>query len=228
MDGSKLSRREFVKVSGAGAAAMARLPVLDGAPKRMPERPLGGPATTSGCSAWVARPPSRSRARATQSLAIINRAIDLGVNYIDTAAAYGRGISQTYIGEVMATRRKEVFLASKTQDRTRDGSLRAARGEPAGRCRPITSTCGSSTTCASTSRSSRSSARTAPSRRSSGARPEDGALPRHHRALRPRRAGAGARSLPVRHGADGLNPADRHRLSFIDGCCRWRTRRPWA
>jgi len=70
------------------------------------------------------------------SIAIINRAIDLGVNYIDTAAAYGRprdaskqpwerdGISQTFIGEVMATRRKEVFLASKTDDRTRDGSLR--------------------------------------------------------------------------------------------------------
>jgi aryl-alcohol dehydrogenase-like predicted oxidoreductase len=58
------------------------------------------------------------------SVAIINRAIDLGVNYIDTAAAYGRGRSQTYIGEVMATRRNEVFLASKTHDRTLDGSLR--------------------------------------------------------------------------------------------------------
>jgi len=70
------------------------------------------------------------------SIAIIDRAIDLGENYIDTAAAYGRprtadtprwelnGISQTYIGEVMATRRKEVFLASKTDDRTRDGSLK--------------------------------------------------------------------------------------------------------
>jgi aryl-alcohol dehydrogenase-like predicted oxidoreductase len=59
-----------------------------------------------------------------ESLAIIDRAIDLGVNYIDTAAAYGRGISQKYIGEVMATRRNEVFLATKTHNRTRDGSLR--------------------------------------------------------------------------------------------------------
>ncbi len=31
-----------------------------------------------------------------ESVAIINRAIDLGVNYIDTAASYGRGISQKY------------------------------------------------------------------------------------------------------------------------------------
>jgi aryl-alcohol dehydrogenase-like predicted oxidoreductase len=59
-----------------------------------------------------------------ESVAIINRALDLGVNYIDTAAAYGRGLSQTYIGEVMATRREEVFLASKTHDRTYDGSMK--------------------------------------------------------------------------------------------------------
>lgn len=58
------------------------------------------------------------------SVAIINRAIDLGVNYIDTAAAYGQGVSETYIGKVMATRRKEVFLATKTNDRTYDGSMR--------------------------------------------------------------------------------------------------------
>ena len=48
------------------------------------------------------------------------------MNYIDTAAAYGgdQRWSQRYIGEVMKRRRKEVFLASKTNDRTRDGSLR--------------------------------------------------------------------------------------------------------
>src|SRR5262249_4625573 len=34
------------------------------------------------------------------------------------------GPSQDYYGEVMRTRRKETFLASKTDDRTRDGSLR--------------------------------------------------------------------------------------------------------
>jgi aryl-alcohol dehydrogenase-like predicted oxidoreductase len=55
---------------------------------------------------------------------IVNRAIDLGVNYIDTAAAYGRGRSQKNIGRVMRTRRNEVFLASKTHDRSYDGSMR--------------------------------------------------------------------------------------------------------
>ena len=60
------------------------------------------------------------------AVAIVERAIDLGINYIDTAAQYGREgrWSQKNIGQVMKRRRKEVYLASKTHDRTRDGSLR--------------------------------------------------------------------------------------------------------
>jgi hypothetical protein len=59
-----------------------------------------------------------------ESIKIINRAIDLGVNYIDTAAAYGQGISETYIGKVMRERRNEVFLATKTHNRSYDGSMK--------------------------------------------------------------------------------------------------------
>jgi uncharacterized protein len=59
-----------------------------------------------------------------ESERIINRALDLGINYIDTAASYGRGQSQLNIGRVMKTRRAEVWLASKTHDRTYDGSMR--------------------------------------------------------------------------------------------------------
>jgi len=55
---------------------------------------------------------------------IIHRAIDLGVNYIDTAASYGSGNSQINIGRVMKTRRKEVWLSTKTQGRTYDESMR--------------------------------------------------------------------------------------------------------
>jgi hypothetical protein len=57
---------------------------------------------------------------------LINRAIDLGVNYIDTAAAYGGPDqwSQKYIGKVIKTRRNEVFLATKTHLRTYDESMR--------------------------------------------------------------------------------------------------------
>ena len=56
--------------------------------------------------------------------AIVNRALDLGVNYIDTAPAYGMGSSESNIGGVMTYRRREAFLATKTGDRSYDGTMR--------------------------------------------------------------------------------------------------------
>jgi len=131
-----LTRREFVKMGVAGAAALAVTPALGAAAPPMPERPLGRTGHNVRLFSLGGQASLEQADKHDVSIAIINRAIDLGVNYIDTAAAYGRprdpakqkwemdGISQTFIGEVMATRRKEVFLASKTDDRTRDGSLR--------------------------------------------------------------------------------------------------------
>ena len=131
-----LTRREFVKLGVAGAAALAVSPSLGAAAPPMPERPLGRTGHNVRLFSLGGQASLEQADKHDVSIAIINRAIDLGVNYIDTAAAYGRprdpakqrwemdGISQTFVGEVMATRRKEVFLASKTDDRTRDGSLR--------------------------------------------------------------------------------------------------------
>ena len=45
--------------------------------------------------------------------ATLNTALDQGINYIDTAPAYGNGYSETLIGEVMKTRRYDCVLASK-------------------------------------------------------------------------------------------------------------------
>jgi aryl-alcohol dehydrogenase-like predicted oxidoreductase len=127
MSKRKFTRRDFVKVGAGGTAALFLSGSKEGGGETIPamsDRPLGRtghqvPLFSLGGQATIEKHGTRD-----ESLAIINRALDLGVNYIDTAAAYGRGISQTYIGEVMATRRDEVFLATKTHDRTRDGSLR--------------------------------------------------------------------------------------------------------
>jgi hypothetical protein len=56
---------------------------------------------------------------------IINRALDLGVNYLDTSSIYGGPDrwSERYLGQVIKKRRAEAFLASKTKERTRDASL---------------------------------------------------------------------------------------------------------
>ena len=48
-----------------------------------------------------------------QSLKALSHALDLGINFIDTADAYGRGHSEELIAQVLKTRRKEVVLATK-------------------------------------------------------------------------------------------------------------------
>jgi aryl-alcohol dehydrogenase-like predicted oxidoreductase len=47
------------------------------------------------------------------SLAALNRAVDLGVNFIDTADVYGDGRSEKLIGQLLKERKEEVFVATK-------------------------------------------------------------------------------------------------------------------
>jgi aryl-alcohol dehydrogenase-like predicted oxidoreductase len=44
---------------------------------------------------------------------IVNRALDLGVNLIDTAEVYARGASEAIVGRAIRTRREEAFVATK-------------------------------------------------------------------------------------------------------------------
>ncbi len=56
---------------------------------------------------------------------LADAALDAGINYFDTAPGYNNGQSESNYGEVLATRRKEVFLATKTGDRSYEGALRS-------------------------------------------------------------------------------------------------------
>jgi aryl-alcohol dehydrogenase-like predicted oxidoreductase len=49
----------------------------------------------------------------SQSIATIRRALDLGINWIDTAAVYGLGHSEEMVGKAIAGRRDKVILATK-------------------------------------------------------------------------------------------------------------------
>ena len=62
------------------------------------------------------------------AVSIVEKAIDSGVNYIDTAPAYGNTKSETHVGMVMKHRRSEVYLATKTHRRTYDESMRLLEG----------------------------------------------------------------------------------------------------
>jgi uncharacterized protein len=138
---SSSGRRDFLKAGGAVAAGLLTpaamfadatrtvLPALPSNPKTqasMPTRNLGKTGYKVGIfslggQAAIERPNNFDIA-----VPIIERALDLGVNYIDTSSIYGgpERWSEQYVGRVMKTRRQEAFLATKTKERTRDASLR--------------------------------------------------------------------------------------------------------
>jgi len=99
-------------------------PYNPGTHKAMPTRNLGKTGYQVGIFSLGGQATLEIKGTEKESEAIINKAIDLGINYIDTAAAYGDGVSERHIGMVIKNRRHEVFLASKTHDRSYDGSMR--------------------------------------------------------------------------------------------------------
>ncbi len=140
---NQTSRREFLrKMAAVAALASVAAPVqlLSGCSNaatmsKMPLRPLGKTGHMVGIYSLGAQATVETPGKEELAVEIVNKAIDLGINYIDTAAAYGRatetipkadamGTSEKNVGQVMKTRRNEVFLASKTHDRTYDGSMR--------------------------------------------------------------------------------------------------------
>ena len=59
-----------------------------------------------------------------QAIAIVNKAIDRGIRYFDTAWVYSEGQSEERVGKVAKDRRNEMWIVTKAWDRTRDGARR--------------------------------------------------------------------------------------------------------
>jgi len=139
--GRKQGRREFLKAGGAVTAAllapstlaadtvarnMPPLPSNPKTPAAMPTRNLGKTGYKVGIFSLGGQAALERANNFDIAVPIVERALDLGVNYIDTSSIYGGPDrwSEQYVGKVMAHRRNEAFLATKTKERTRDGSMR--------------------------------------------------------------------------------------------------------
>src|ERR1700752_1849257 len=128
-------RREFLKKSGAVTAAVLAssalpsraadkaMPPLPSNPltqAAMPTRNMGKTGSKVGIFSLGGQAALERANNFDVAEPIIDRALDLGVNYIDTSSIYGgpERWSEQYVGRVMKTRRNEAFLATKTKERT--------------------------------------------------------------------------------------------------------------
>lgn len=128
-------RRDFLKLGGIAATGLLSPPARAAtvaAPDNpltahaMPTRNLGRTGYKTGIFSLGGQAALERGNNDDVAVPLVERALDLGVNYIDTSSIYGgpERWSERYIGQVMKRRRAEAFLASKTKERTRDGSLR--------------------------------------------------------------------------------------------------------
>ncbi len=89
----------------------------------LPVRPLGrtgwhASVITLGGVKWD------TRCTEDEAIAIIRRAIELGINVVDTAHGYGNGQSETRLGLALEGLRDRVFLSTKTWQRSYDDAMR--------------------------------------------------------------------------------------------------------
>jgi uncharacterized protein len=127
----RISRRQFLEIgTAAGAGVLLLNDVGSARPAKdaLPSRTLGRTGAKVSILAFGCGSRFLMYKEEESAQAILNHAIDLGITYLDTAYAYGDGESESRVGKVMATRRKEVWLATKIPDRTRDGLLRRLEG----------------------------------------------------------------------------------------------------
>ncbi len=141
---TKPGRRDFLKAGGAitaGLLAQASMPAA--AEAALPAAATPGASSTAGTSSMPTRNLGKTGYKVgifslggqaalekpnnfDVAVPIIERALDLGVNYCDTSSIYGgpERWSEQYYGQVMKKRRADTFLATKTKERTHDGSMR--------------------------------------------------------------------------------------------------------
>ena len=132
------TRREFLRLTaaaatGVAAAGTASLPsalALDDAAerKRILERPLplrdlgktGIRATSFGLGCYYLG----NLHDDDTALAIVRRALDLGVNWFDTAWSYNTGVSEDRVGRALKGKRDRVHIATKSTVRDGEGAVR--------------------------------------------------------------------------------------------------------
>lgn len=124
-----ISRRDFLGTAGVTAlAAQEALAAAVDKKSGMPTRILGKTGARVSIVAFGSGSRFLMYKEEDKALEALNKALDLGITYVDTAYGYGNGVSEERVGKVMKTRRKEVWLATKINKRDGDEAKRIIEG----------------------------------------------------------------------------------------------------
>ncbi len=88
----------------------------------LPKRSLGRTGVEVTCLGLGGEGVLRTFGREEEAREVIARALDLGIDYFESARAYSG--SEEYYGLALGERRREIFLTSKSHDRTASGARR--------------------------------------------------------------------------------------------------------
>lgn len=117
-----ISRRSFLTT-----AAMAALATEIDAQTGMPMRTLGRTGQKVSLLAFGAGSRWLAYKTPDKALPALERALKAGVTYVDSAASYGDGQSEQWVGEFLKTHKKNFFLVTKIGgDRSYDDTMRIA------------------------------------------------------------------------------------------------------
>ena len=143
-DAGNQNRRGFLKTGAAsiavglsagviGSRASGEVTTTENSPAAakaiqdmMPTRNLGKTGFRVGIFGLGGQGALEKANNESLALPMIQRALELGVNYFDTSAIYGGPDrwSEHYLGKGLKGSRDHVFIATKTKERTRDAALK--------------------------------------------------------------------------------------------------------
>jgi len=121
------SRRNFL-VAGLALPAAASASRTSGSAQ--PQSPFQPPARSSSGAAVEYRTLGKTGLKVatvgygcmiTSDPTVIGRAVDMGINYFDTSRNYQNGQNERMVGAALGSKRKDIFLASKSSDNPSTG-----------------------------------------------------------------------------------------------------------
>lgn len=119
-----LSRRTFLESATLASLAREAVAAAPDPKTGMPMRTLGKTGAKVSLLAFGAGSRWLAYKDREKALAALDEALKSGVNYVDSAASYGDGQSEQWIGEYLKTHKKDFFLVTKISPRKHDDVMR--------------------------------------------------------------------------------------------------------